>query len=219
MKAMILEDKGLLTFKEVEEPKPFGEKPILVRIAAVGVCGSDILRYVQGKAYHFPLILGHEFSAIVEDTPQDSKFSRGDRVAVYPLLPDYSNPFSRIGEYNVSSGYDYFGSRRDGAFAELLFVPEANLIPISEHISLIHAALGEPAAVALHGVRKFKLPANATALVVGGGPVGALAAQWLRILGCTRIFVADIDQKNALFLVKWGFTLSMLPSRIRFQLS
>ena len=205
MKALVLEEKGLLTFKEVNEPEPFGEKPVLVRIAAVGVCGSDIIRYAQGKVYHLPLILGHEFSAIVEETPQNSKFSRGDRVAVYPLIPDYQDPFSRIGEYNVSSGYDYFGSRRDGAFAERLYVPETNLIRISAHIPLLHAAVGEPAAVALHGVRKFKLPANATALVIGGGPIGALAAQWLRILGCSQIFVSDVDQKKCDILSKMGF--------------
>lgn len=205
MKALVLEKKGLLTLKEVDAPIPFGTKPILVRIAAVGICGSDILRYAQGKVYHFPLILGHEFSAIVEKTPHNSKFSRGDHVAVYPLLPDYHDPFSCIGEYNVSSNYDYFGSRRDGALTECLFIPEANLISIPVHIPLLHAAVAEPAAVALHGIRKFKLPANATALVIGGGPIGSLAAQWLRILGCDQIFIADVDQKKCDILSKMGF--------------
>ena len=78
-----------------------------------------------------------------------------------------------------------FGFRRDGAFAERLWVPEGNLLPIPPEVSLIHAAAVEPAAVSLHAMLKFKLPANAGALVIGGGPIGAFAAQWLRILGCS----------------------------------
>ena len=205
MKALVLEDKGLLTYKDVEEPKPFGVNPILVRIAAVGVCSSDILRFSKGKAYHYPLILGHEFSAIVEDVPPDCKFAPGDRVTVFPLLPDHNDPLARIGEYAVSSGYDYFGSRRDGAFAERLYVPEENLIPVSDGIPLIHAALVEPAAVALHGVLKLRPKAHTTGLVIGCGAIGAFAAQWLKILGCDQVYVADIDQRKLDIFRRLGF--------------
>ncbi|MEZ4768930.1 MAG: galactitol-1-phosphate 5-dehydrogenase [Caldilineales bacterium] len=207
MKAMVLESQGQLTYKDVPEPERVGSRPVLVRIAAVGVCGSDLLRYAKGTAYHYPLILGHEFSAVVEEAPADSRFSRGDRVAVFPLIPDPRDPFSQIGEYAVSSGYDYFGSRRHGAFAERLWVPEENLLPVPPEVSLIHAAAVEPAAVSLHAMLKFKLPANATALVIGGGPIGAFAAQWLRILGCSRVMVADIDPRKLAVLQELGFEI------------
>ena len=202
---MILENKGLLTVKAVDDPKPFGEKPVLLRIVATGVCGSDIVRYSQGKTYYFPIILGHEFSAAVEEVPANCRFSKGDRVAVYPLVPDYDDPFSKIGEYNVSSGYNYFGSRQNGAFSEYLYVPEANLVRIPEQILWIHAALAEPAAVALHGILKFKTVADSTALVIGGGPIGALAAQWLRILGCNNVYISEVDRKKRDILNELGF--------------
>lgn len=205
MKAMVLEAQGKLTYTDVSEPEPVGERPVLVRIAAVGVCGSDLLRFGRGTAYHYPLVLGHEFSAVVEEAPAGSRFTPGDRVAVFPLLPDLRDPLAQVGEYAVSSGYDYFGSRRDGAFAERLYVPDANLIPIPANVPLICAACTEPAAVALHAVRKFKLPANASALVIGGGPIGAFAAQWLRILGCSRVLVADIDPRKLEILRGLGF--------------
>jgi L-iditol 2-dehydrogenase/galactitol-1-phosphate 5-dehydrogenase len=205
MKAMVLESPGQLTYADVPEPERVGSRPVLVRIAAVGVCGSDLLRYAKGTAYHYPLILGHEFSAVVEEAPADSSFARGDRVAVFPLIPDPRDPFSQIGEYAVSSGYDYFGSRRDGAFAERLWVPEENLLRIPAEVPLIHAAAVEPASVSLHAMLKFKLPANASALVIGGGPIGAFAAQWLRILGCARVFVADIDPRKLEILQALGF--------------
>jgi L-iditol 2-dehydrogenase/galactitol-1-phosphate 5-dehydrogenase len=205
MKALLLESKGKLIYTDIPEPEPFGDKPVLVRIAAVGVCGSDVLRFAKDKAYHYPLVMGHEFSAIVEQVPEGSRLTPGDRVTVYPLLPDYAEPLSQIGEYAVSSGYDYFGSRRDGAFAERLFVPEANLFPIPDELPLIHAAVVEPAAVALHAMKKMTLPTDATALVIGFGPIGGFAAQWIKILGCSRVFVAEIDQRKLDLAQQLGF--------------
>lgn len=205
MKALVLENKEKIAYKEIEGPEKVGQNSVLVKVAAAGVCGSDLIRYGKGKAYHFPLVLGHEFSAVVEEAEEGSKFKKGDRVAVFPLLPKYSDPYSKIGEYGVSSEYDYFGSRRDGAFSEWLYVPEENLIPIPHYVSLVHAATVEPAAVALHAVLKFDIPANATALVIGAGPIGALAAQWLRILGCSRIIVAEVDKKKCEIMKDLGF--------------
>ena len=204
MKAMVLESPGKLVYKDVPEPEQVGERPVLVRVGAVGVCGSDILRFAKGKAYHYPLILGHEFSAVVEEPPPGSKFKRGDYVAVFPLIPNPRDPLVRIGEYSVSSGYDYFGSRRDGAFAERLWAPEDNLIPVPPGVPLLFAAAVEPAAVALHAMLKMRIPADATALVIGGGPIGAFAAQWLRILGCSRVLVADIDPRKLTILRDLG---------------
>lgn len=205
MKAMVLESPGKLTYTDVPEPQQVGERPVLVRVGAVGVCGSDILRFAKDKAYHYPLVLGHEFSAVVEEAPAGSRFKRGDYAAVFPLIPNLRDPLARIGEYSVSSGYDYFGSRRDGAFAERLWVPEDNLIPVPAGVPLLFAAAVEPAAVALHAMLKVRIPADATALVIGGGPIGAFAAQWLRILGCSRVFAADIDARKQVVLRELGF--------------
>lgn len=205
MKALVLESKGQMTYKDVQEPEKVGIKPVLLKIAAAGICGSDFIRYGKGKVYHFPLVLGHEFSAVVEEIPEGCKFKKGDRVVAFPLLPKYSDPHCKIGEYVVSKDYDYFGSRRDGAFSERLYVPEENLILIPDYISLVHAALVEPTAVALHAVLKFNIPANSTALVIGAGPIGALAAQWLRILGCSHVIVAEVDKNKCKIMRDLGF--------------
>jgi L-iditol 2-dehydrogenase/galactitol-1-phosphate 5-dehydrogenase len=70
---------------------------------------------------------------------------------------------------------------------------------------LVHAAVVEPAAVALHAVLKLRVPAPGTALVVGAGPIGALAAQWLRILGWSRVIVADVDARKRALMSDLGF--------------
>jgi L-iditol 2-dehydrogenase/galactitol-1-phosphate 5-dehydrogenase len=196
MKALVLEEQGVLVYKDVDMPQPVGTEDVLLRVAAVGVCGSDIPRAFRGKAYLYPLILGHEFSAVVEEAPKGSSYAQGDRVAVFPLLPDPNDPMTRIGEYGVSSGYDYFGSRRHGALAELLYVPESNLFRLPDRVRLLHAAAVEPAAVALHAVLKLSIRSHSTALVIGGGPIGVLTAQWLSILGCSTVYIAEPDSKK-----------------------
>ncbi len=205
MKAVVLDAPGVLRHGEVPDPQPFGERPVLVRVGAVGVCGSDLLRVGHGTAYHYPLVLGHEFSAVVERAPAGSRFTAGDRVAVFPLLPNPDDPLTEIGEPALGSGYDYFGSRRDGALQELLWVPERNLVPVPATMPLLHAAMVEPAAVALHAVRKLAVPAAGSALVIGAGPIGALAAQWLRVLGWSRVLVADVDPRKRALLADLGF--------------
>jgi len=205
MRAVVLDGPNSLTLSDVAEPEKVGRRPVLIRVGAVGVCGSDVLRYGRGKAYHYPLILGHEFSGIVEEAPDNSHLRRGDRVAVFPLLPSPEDPMTAIGEYALATDYDYFGSRRDGGLEERLWVPEANLFKVPDGTPLTHAAMVEPAAVALHAIRKLTIPAHATALVIGAGPIGALAAQWLRILGCSRVIVADVDERKLALMSKLGF--------------
>jgi L-iditol 2-dehydrogenase len=182
MRAVVLQAPSQLTVTEVADPVPFGERPVLVRVAAVGVCGSDLLRYGRDTAYHYPLVLGHEFSAVVEQAPPGSALAAGDRVAVFPLLPDPADPLTEIGEPALGSGYDYFGSRRDGGFSDLLYVPERNLIPVPAGIPLLHAAMIEPAAVALHAVLKLQRPPGDTVAAVRertGGVDAAVEASGL----------------------------------------
>lgn len=205
MRAAVVEAPNAVRLTEVAEPEPVGERPVLVRVGGVGVCGSDLLRFAHGTAYHYPLVLGHEFSAVVEQVPDGSAFAPGDRAAVFPLLPRPDDPYTQVGEWALGADYDYFGSRRDGAMAERLWVPEANLVPVPRDVPLVHAAVVEPAAVALHAVLKLRVPAAGTALVIGAGPIGALAGQWLRILGWTRVVVADVDERKRDVLAGLGF--------------
>lgn len=205
MKAAVLRGVRDMAVLDVPMPEPVGVDSVLVRIGAVGVCGSDVLRYGVGKGYGFPLVLGHEMSGtVVEDSPSGA-LKTGDRVAIFPCIPEPSDPMTEIGQYTLAERYDYFGSRRDGGLEEYLRVPERNLIPLAPGTSLIAGAMVEPAGVALHAVRKAEIPVNATALVIGAGPIGLLAAQWLRILGVVRVLVADLDERKREVAENLGF--------------
>lgn len=208
MQAIVLEDQGVLNLRNRDMPgaekDPAENAEVLVRTAATGICGSDIPRAFAGKAYHYPLVLGHECSAVVEDGG-GSDYSRGDRVVLFPLIPRADDPFTAIGEYALGNGYDYYGSRRDGGMQEYLRVSAANLRPVPNHVSLLEASMTEPAAVALHGVNKFRDFSAASALVIGGGPIGAMVAQFLRIRGCVAVWVAEPDSRKRTILETMGF--------------
>ena len=207
MNALVLEaNQKLVYHADFPKPAPFTEDSLLIRVAACGICGSDLPRGFGGKAYHYPLVMGHEFSGIVEEEKKGSKFSKGDRVVVFPLIP--TNPHEaayHTGDWAQLKEYDYFGSRRHGAFAEYLSVPEVNLFKIPDHVKTRHAAMTEPAAVALHGVRKMSVSAGNTGVVIGAGPIGNMCAQWLRIHGCQQVIITDVDEKKLKIAGEMGF--------------
>lgn len=206
MNALILKENGKLEFSQAPEPAPRDDRPILVKVAFAGICGSDIPRAFEAQAYHYPLIMGHEFSAVVEESPDSSRFRRGDKVAVFPLFPCKKCAPCRSGDYAQCTDYDYAGSRSDGAFAEYVRVPEENLFPIPDGVDSSHAAMAEPCAVAYHGVRKLDIRPEGAAVVFGGGPIGNIAAQWLRVGGCGTILVADVDERKLEIAETMGFT-------------
>ena len=191
---------------QIEEPSAPADDWVLVKVDAAGICGSDIPRAFDGGAYHYPLVMGHEFAGtLVENTPLGDLGS-GTRVAVFPLIPCYRCAACESLDYAQCVDYDYLGSRRDGAFAEYVRVPAANLFVVPDHVSQEEAAMTEPAAVALHGVRKVCVEPGATAVVYGGGPIGNLAAQWLRVRGCSRIMIVDINEQKLRLATDMGFT-------------
>ena len=203
MKALVLEENAKLVCREHELRAVEGWYKL--KIAAAGICGSDLGRGFKSGAYHYPLVMGHEFSAVVEEAPSGGRFAPGTRVAVYPLLPCGQCAPCKKGYIQLCLKYDYFGSRRDGAFAQYLYAPESHLLPIPEGVSLEEAAMCEPAAVAYHGVSQHPVEPGRAALVIGGGPIGLIAAQWLRIKGCASVAVADIDPEKLAFAAKFGF--------------
>ena len=189
MKAYVLHGIGDLRYEE----RPLPElRPgwALVRVLAAGICSSDIPRIFEKGTYHFPTIPGHEFSGLVEAAADGSgRQWIGRRVGIFPLIPCKNCPSCRKGQYETCSNYDYIGSRRDGAFAEFTAVPVWNLIALPETVSDIQGALLEPAAVALHAVKRAEISPGDDMCVIGTGAIGLLAGQWAKIFGAGRVVI------------------------------
>jgi L-iditol 2-dehydrogenase len=189
MKALVLIDNGIVTYTDMPMPEKVTQNDVLIKLAAAGICNSDLARTFDGKSYGYPLIMGHELSGIVEETSKQNRFNPGDKVTVFPLLPCHTCQYCEGGEFAHCTSYDYFGSRRHGGFAEYLYVPEANLVPIPDSVDMISAAMTEPCAVALHGVNQLKR-ATGTAAVFGTGLIGCMTAYWLLQRGADQVYVA-----------------------------
>ncbi|WP_041272508.1 galactitol-1-phosphate 5-dehydrogenase [Desulfitobacterium hafniense] len=187
MKAWVLHNIDDLRLSEVKLPV-LSRGEVLVRVKCAGICSSDVQRVFVSGAYHYPIILGHEFSGIVEKAYSDAEASWiGKRVGVYPLLPKFANEGYRTDGYETSSDYGYLGSRQDGGFAEYVAVPVWNLIEIPEKIGFEEAAMLEPTSVAFHAVRQIDFTHVRNVAVIGNGTIGHLIAQWLSIYGVPKI--------------------------------
>lgn len=189
MKAWVLHDIGDLRFDTVKEPV-IQKREVLVRVRAVGICGSDIPRIYQNGAYSHPLIPGHEFSGeVVETGILADPVWKGQRVGVFPLIPCRECAPCRQKQFEMCRNYSYLGSRRDGGFTEYVAVPEENLIPLPENVTFEAAAMLEPMAVAVHAMRRIKAKPSDRIAICGVGTIGLLLYLFLREAGVSNIFV------------------------------
>lgn len=189
MKAYVLHGIGDLRYEEwpVPELQPGW---VLVRVLSAGICSSDIPRIFEKGTYHFPTIPGHEFCGRVEAVHDEADSGWiGKRVGVYPLIPCQQCPSCQKGQYETCEHYDYLGSRRDGGFAEYAAVPVWNLLELPDTVSDIQGALLEPAAVALHAVKRAEIQSGNSICVVGTGAIGLLAGQWAKLLGAEQVVI------------------------------
>lgn len=196
MKAVRMYAPRDLRVEEVDIPKVEADEA-LVKVMAVGVCGSDIPRINVYGAHVSPITPGHEFSGIITEVGANvTKFKVGDRVTVPPLIPCFECEWCKRGEYSLCEDYDYYGSRRDGAMAQYVSVKETNLLKISDNTSYEDAATTDPCANALHAMARAEFKPGETVCVYGAGPIGLFAVQYAKVKGASKIIAVDIwDEK------------------------
>jgi L-iditol 2-dehydrogenase len=199
MKALLLTRYMQLEMAELPETKvDAGE--VLIRVAACGICGSDVHGYDGSSGRRIPpIVMGHEAAGTVAALGDGvTDFAAGDRVTFDSTVHCGTCAPCRRGEINLCDNRQVLGVscaeyRRAGAFAEYVAVPSRILYRLPDGLSFAEAAMLEAAAVAVHAVSLAQPFPESTALVVGAGMIGLLAAQALRAAGCSRVFVADVD--------------------------
>ena len=196
MKAAVLHAPGDLRVERVPVPD-LGPGQALVRVAACGVCGSDVPRVRTTGTYRFPTIPGHEMAGTVTELGEGAAGpAPGTAVAVVPLIPCRRCRYCEIGQYAQCTRYDFLGSRSNGGFAEYLVAPAANLVPLPATVPLIEGALLEPVTVALHAVRNVGVSWGDSIAVFGLGAIGNFVAQWARALGAAHVFGVDVAEEK-----------------------
>jgi threonine dehydrogenase-like Zn-dependent dehydrogenase len=193
VKALVYTRANEVTYRDEPEPR-LAEGEVIIRIEAVGVCGSDMHAYHgRDPRRNPPLILGHELSGKII-----AGAGTGKRVTVNPLITCGSCEYCATGRNNLCSRRTMIGMTRPGGFAELMSIPASSLIDIPQDMSAKQAALAEPAATALHAINRAMqalprpLP-EARALVAGAGAVGLLAALLLKSYGCRDVRLGEIN--------------------------
>ena len=180
-------EAGSVEVREVERPA-IGQEDVLVEVAAVGVCGSDLHQWTSTHSWpvNYPVILGHEFAGtIVEVGSSVNGWSEGDRIASETAaVIDANNPMSRQGRYNLDPTRKGFGYGVDGAMTRYARVPARCLHRVPDSLTLEHAALTEPCCVAYNTVvGNTRIQPGDRVLVIGPGTIGILCAAIAKLCG------------------------------------
>ncbi|MEP3298142.1 MAG: alcohol dehydrogenase catalytic domain-containing protein, partial [Pseudoruegeria sp.] len=202
MKALVYDGVETLNFRDAPDPSP-GDGERLIKIEAVGICGSDMHAYLGHDARRpAPLILGHEAAGITVSGPDD-----GARVTINPLVTCGTCPACMAKRENLCPSREIISMPpREGAFAQYLRMPTQNLVTVPDHVPLYKAALAEPLAVSWHAARLAleALPEGMTptAMVLGGGSIGLAAALSLRAMGLNDITIVEPNSRRRSFLIE-----------------
>ena len=209
MKAALVYGIDDIRYEETEDIAVKNSNDVKVKVKACGICQSDVPRVLAGTARYFPIILGHEFSGIVEEVGEAvTNVKVGDHVAGIPLVPCLECEDCKKGDYALCKHYSFIGSRQSGAYAESVVVPATNVIPLDKNISFEAGALTETSTVALHAFKlvKFDKAKAKNVAILGFGTIGAFAVQWARILGAENIVVFGRNEERLQFSKELGAT-------------
>jgi L-iditol 2-dehydrogenase len=217
MRVAVLVEPGRIEMEERPIPSPI-PGDVLVRVSAVGVCGSDTHYYRHGRVGSFvvdgPLVLGHEAAGTIVAAGDGVDPARiGQRVSVEPQRPDPDSEETRRGDYNLCPHMQFFGTPPvDGAFCEYVTIGAPFAHPVPETVTDEAAALCEPLSVGIAAIRKARIGDGTRILIAGAGPIGIVLTQLARAFGAIEIVVSDPDEARRRRAIDFGATAVIDPA-------
>jgi len=197
VRALVLRGVRDLRLEEVEEPK-VSEGEVLIRVGACGICGTDLHFYRGEWRVKTPLVPGHEFSGVVEEVGPGAEWVEvGSRVVAEPNVTCGRCYYCRMEKRNFyCPNIKAVGVDVNGAFAEYVKVPAANVYRFPDWMSFEEAALIEPLACCVRGLYNVGIEPGDTVAVVGAGPVGLLMVQLAKMWGASRVYAIDLIERR-----------------------
>lgn len=195
MKASVLTAPATLEIQDLDCPQP-GPGEVRLKVAVVGVCGSDVHYYREGgigdQIVKYPTLLGHEPSAIIDTVGEGVQLAPGTRVAVEPAIPCGTCEHCIAGRGNICPDVVFLGTPPiEGIFSQFRVMPASCCIPIPDDMSLVEAALLEPLGVGLHAVELTSVRPGETVCILGGGPIGLVTLLAAKCAGAREIYLTD----------------------------
>jgi len=211
MKAALIKEPERMEIVAKERPTR-GAGETLIRVARVGVCGSDLHFYTGHNPFaEYPRVLGHECSGVVAEADPESDFRRGDKITVDPVLNCGQCYACRIGKPNICENLKVFGVHTDGAMGEYVSVPTNNLYK-SEGAQLDSLALAEPLSIGLQANTRGETAEGDTVTIIGAGTIGLMCLFVAkRVIGAERVISLDILENRLEFARLLGADVTLNP--------
>jgi len=218
--AAVMPELGRIEIQDVGDPAP-GPRDAVVRIEAVGVCGSDTAYYTIGRIGDYvvdgPIILGHECAGeVIAVGPEVTGVRVGDRVAIEPGKPCRDCRECMAGRYHLCPDLVFFATPPyDGSLVQRMAIDERQLFPIPDTMTYEEAALCEPLSVGIWACHRAGLRPGDDVLVTGAGPVGLLAAQAARAFGAASVTLTDVADFRLDMAREFGFEAERAGEGVR----
>jgi 2-desacetyl-2-hydroxyethyl bacteriochlorophyllide A dehydrogenase len=206
MQAVVFPATNQVSVEQVPDPA-CGEDEVIVRVAQVGICGTDLHIYRGEYPSAFPLIAGHEFGGeIVEVGKGVTGLQRGQRVAVDPNLSCGQCRFCREEAANHCLNWEGIGVTLPGAFAEYVVAPARACYPLPDSLTDAQAAFVEPLSCVIHALRRLRVWPGDEVLIFGAGPMGLLLLQALHRSGASQVVLVEKEATRRDLARKLGAT-------------
>ena len=208
MKAVVLERQNEITIRDIPVYQKVGPSDVRIKIASVGICGSDVHYYLHGKIGNFivrePMVLGHEASGTVIEVGGEVKNLKvGDRVCMEPGIADPLCRESMRGMYNLDPGVRFWATPPvHGCLCESVVHPANLSFKLPDNVSFDEGAFVEPLSIGVHASKKVGVVPGDTAIVMGAGTIGIVVALSAVASGCSRVIITDVKQEKLDFIAK-----------------
>jgi L-iditol 2-dehydrogenase len=218
LKASFLIEPGVIEMREIDAPTPDHDQ-VLVKVAAVGVCGSDVHFYAHGNIgtmiMDHPFVLGHELSGTITAVGKDVDPARiGKRVAIEPQRPCRTCKQCRAGRYNLCPEIIFYAVPHvNGAFTEYVTIQNDFAFDLPDNVSFEAGALLEPLSVAIWSCQRAQVSVGSRVLITGAGPIGVIVAQTAKAFGASEVIITDTVETRRTFALSHGASRAIDPTK------
>lgn len=220
MKSFQLTGLREMELREVPDPEIRQPTDVLIRLGAVGVCGSDIHYYTTGRigsqVVEYPFTVGHECAGtVVEVGTEVSRVSLGDRVAMEPAMTCGQCDQCQSGRENTCRHNRFLGcpGQAEGSLSEYLVMPQENCFKIKADLGMAEATVSEPLAIAVYAVQQAGVKSGHQVGILGMGPIGRTVLLSVNHGGCDEVYCTDKIEERCVATKRAGATWVGNPTR------